>query len=128
MSALSFPRAAKQLCGSKLRSTATGVTISAPWGSHLDFDASPMEAAELAAFFGALAALFDRHAVANAQAIAKMPIMPEVVMGVTSEQGETAEPVMAPASVEAAEAFPDVDPHVVALPKVKRAYTKKAKP
>lgn len=114
MSALSFPRAAKQLCGSKLRSTATGVTISAPWGSHLDFDASPMEAAELAAFFGALSAAFLAHAKAKG--------------GATIAEAEQTPAPEALGSVEASEAFPDVDPHVVALPKVKRAYNRKAKP
>lgn len=97
--------------------------MATPWGSFLDFDASHSEAAELAAFFGGLAALFDRHAIEAAKAVGKMPLIPEVVMGVTSEAVAAAEPVAE--SVEASEAFPDVEPHVVALPKVKRAYRKR---
>lgn len=123
MSALNFPRSCKSLLGSKVTRTKTGVTLATPWGSFLDFDASHSEAAELAAFFGGLAALFDHHAIEAAKAAGKVTIMPEVVMGVTSESVEAEEPVAE--SVEASEAFPDVDPHVVALPKVKRAYRKR---
>lgn len=123
MSALNFPRSCKSLLGSKVTATKTGVTLATPWGSFLDFDASHSEAAELAAFFGGLAALFDRHAVEAAKAAGKMPLIPEVVMGVTSESVKAEEPVAE--SVEASEAFPDVEPHVVALPKVKRAYRKR---
>lgn len=123
MSALNFPRSCKSLLGSKVTRTKTGVTLATPWGSFLDFDASHSEAAELAAFFGGLASLFDRHAIEAAKAVGKMPLIPEVVMGVTSEAVAAEEPVAE--SVEASEAFPDVDPHVVALPKVKRAYRKR---
>lgn len=123
MSALNFPRSCKSLLGSKVTRTKTGITLATPWGSFLDFDASHSEAAELAAFFGGLAALFDRHAIEAAKAVGKMPLIPEVVMGVTSEAVAAEEPVAE--SVEASEAFPDVDPHVVALPKVKRAYRKR---
>ena len=126
MSALNFPRSCKSLLGSKVTRTKTGITLATPWGSFLDFDASHSEAAELAAFFGGLASLFDRHAIEAAKAVGKMPLIPEVVMGVTSEASEPVkaeEPVAE--SVEASEAFPDVDPHVVALPKVKRAYRKR---
>jgi hypothetical protein len=108
MAFLTFPRAAKALIGSKLRATSSGVSLATPWGSHLDFDVSPTEAAELASLFEGLAAAFRaRGAVAPAAIIAAEEVPP------------------ASESVEAREAFPDVDPHVVALPKVKRAYTKK---
>ena len=74
----------------------------------MDFDVSPTEAAELASLFEGLAAAFRaRGAVAPAATVA-----------------EAAPP--ASESVEAREAFPDVDPHVVGLHKVKRAYTKRA--
>jgi hypothetical protein len=100
MAFLTFPRAAKALIGSKLRATSSGVSLATPWGSHLDFDVSPTEAAELASLFEGLAAAFRAATVA-----------------------EAAPP--ASESVEAREAFPDVDPHVVGLPKVKRVYVKK---
>jgi len=108
MAFLTFPRAAKALIGSKLRATSTGVSLATPWGSHLDFDVSTSEAAELASLFEGLAAAF--------RARGELVAAPEVA-------AEAAPP--ASDSVEAREAFPDVDPHVVALPKVKRAYTKK---
>jgi hypothetical protein len=109
MAFLTFPRAAKALIGSKLRATSSGVSLATPWGSHLDFDVSPTEAAELASLFEGLAAAFRaRGAVAPAATVAEEPAPP------------------ASDSVEAREAFPDVDPHVVGLPKVKRAYTKRA--
>jgi len=111
MAFLTFPRAAKALIGSKLRATSSGVSLATPWGSHLDFDVSTSEAAELASLFEGLAAAFRaRGAVAPAATVAEEPAPP------ASEAVE---------SVEAREAFPDVDPHVVALPKVKRAYVKK---
>ena len=55
MAFLTFPRAAKALIGSKLRATSTGVSLATPWGSHLDFDVSTTEAAELASLFEGLA-------------------------------------------------------------------------
>ena len=114
MAFLTFPRAAKALIGSKLRATSSGVSLATPWGSHLDFDVSPTEAAELASLFEGLAAAFRaRGAGAPAATVAEEPAPP------ASEAVE---------SVEAREAFPDVDPHVVGLAKVKRAYTKKVKP
>lgn len=112
MSALNFPRSCKSLLGSKVTRTKTGLTLATPWGSFLDFDATATEAAELAAFFANLAAHFERQAgAALSKAVASEPVASEPVAE----------------SVEAAEAFPDVDPHVVALPKVKRAYTKKVR-
>jgi hypothetical protein len=111
MAFLTFPRAAKALIGSKLRATSSGVSLATPWGSHLDFDVSPTEAAELASLFEGLAAAFRaRGEVAPAATVAEEPSPP------------------ASDSVEAREAFPNVDPHVVGLAKVKRAYTKKVKP
>ena len=75
----------------------------------MDFDVSPTEAAELASLFEGLAAAFRaRGAVVAVPEVAAEPAPP------------------ASDSVEAREAFPDVDPHVVGLPKVKRAYTKRA--
>lgn len=110
MAFLTFPRAAKALIGSKLRATSTGVSLATPWGSHLDFDVSISEAAELASLFEGLAAAFRaRGAVMPAATVAEEPAP------YTKE---------ALGTVEAREAFPDVDPHVVALPKVKRVYTK----
>jgi len=109
MAFLTFPRAAKALIGSKLRATASGVSLATPWGSHLDFDVSLTEAAELASLFEGLAAAFRARGAVVA--------VPEVA-------AEAAPP--ASDSVEAREAFPDVDPHVVGLPKVKRVYTKRA--
>jgi hypothetical protein len=109
MAFLTFPRAAKALIGSKLRATSSGVSLATPWGSHLDFDVSPTEAAELASLFEGLAEAFRaRGAVVAVPEVAAEPAPP------------------ASDSVEAREAFPDVDPHVVGLPKVKRAYTKRA--
>ena len=113
MSSLNFPRAAKSLASSKFTTTKTGVTIATPWGSFLDFDATPAEAAELAPFFERLAVAFRRIS-------GEAPVAP------VAAEAETPA-VEAVESIEAAEAFPDVDPHVVALPKVKRAYTKRAK-
>lgn len=113
MSALNFPRASKQLATSKVTRTKTGVTMAAPWGSFLDFDATPDEAADLARFFGTLAAHFGAMVATPAAKVAEEEQPPAI---------EASE------SVEAAAAFPDVDPHVVALPRVKRAYHRKAKP
>jgi len=119
MAFLTFPRAAKALIGSKLRATSSGVSLATPWGSHLDFDVSSTEAAELASLFEGLAAAFRAMgAVAPAATVAE-----EAVPAATVAE-EPAPP--ASDSVEAREAFPDVDPHVVGLPKVKRAYTKRA--
>jgi hypothetical protein len=113
MAFLTFPRAAKSLIGSKLRATSTGVSLATPWGSHLDFDVSTSEAAELADLFEGLAAAFRARGGA-------VPA-PEVA-------AETEAPAIeALGSVEAREAFPDVDPHVVALPKIKRAVSKKGR-
>lgn len=110
MAFLTFPRAAKALIGSKLRATSTGVSLATPWGSHLDFDASPTEAAELAGLFEGLAAAFRARGGA-----------------VTAPKVEVEAEPPAIETVEAREAFPDVDPHVVALPKVKRAVSKKGR-
>lgn len=111
MAFLTFPRAAKALIGSKLRATSTGVSLATPWGSHLDFDVSTTEAAELASLFEGLAEAFRaRGAAVPAATVAEEAAPPAI---------EALE------SVEAREAFPDVDPHVVGLPKVKRAYIKK---
>lgn len=113
MAFLTFPRAAKALIGSKLRATSTGVSLATPWGSHLDFDVSTYEAAELADLFEALAVAFRARGGA-------VPA-PEVAA--------EAEPpaIEALGSVEAREAFPDVEPHVVALPKIKRAVSKRGR-
>ena len=112
MAFLTFPRAAKALIGSKLRATSTGVSLATPWGSHLDFDVSTSEAAELASLFEGLAVAFRaRGAVVPAATVAEEPApYTKDTLG----------------TFEAREAFPDVDPHVVGLPKVKRAYTKRA--
>lgn len=111
MAFLTFPRAAKALVGSKLRATSTGVSLATPWGSHLDFDVSTSEAAELAELFEGLAAAFRARGAAAAAAKVAVKAEPPAIEAL--------------GSVEAREAFPDVEPHAVALPKIKRAYTKK---
>ena len=114
MAFLTFPRAAKALIGSKIRGTTTGVRLATPFGSHLDFDVTEREAAELADLFEGIAAAF-RERVKLATVLKD------------EDEAEAAPATEALGSVEAREAFPDVDPHVVALPKVKRAYTKRSK-
>ena len=111
MAFLTFPRAAKALIGSKLRATSTGVSLATPWGSHLDFDVSTTEAAELASLFEGLAEAFR----ARAKAVPAATVAEEPAPYTKDTLG----------TFEAREAFPDVDPHVIGLPKVKRAYTKK---
>ena len=114
MAFLTFPRAAKALIGSKLRATSTGVTLATPFGSHLDFDVTEREAAELADLFEGIAAAFRERV--------------KLATVLKDEEAEAeASTTEALGGVEAREAFPDVDPHVVALPKVKRAYTKRSK-
>lgn len=111
MAFLTFPRAAKALIGSKLRATSTGVSLATPWGSHLDFDVTTLEAAELASLFEGLAEAFR----ARAKVVPAATVADEPAPHTNDTLG----------TLEAREAFPDVDPHVVGLPKVKRAYTKK---
>ena len=113
MAFLTFPRSAKALIGSKIRGTTTGVRLATPFGSHLDFDVTEREAAELADLFEGIAAAFRERV--------------KLATVLKDEEAEAAPATEAVGSVEAREAFPDVDPHVVALPKVKRAYTKRSK-